>query len=118
MFRGVLQDNERHSAEDQYAFFLLASQGQLFPDSPDKNKRYLKEFDQKYDIQDGWVKGIIKGASLFARKLANRFDFDLMVDDLKVLEDQVAKTGIVGGNTADGILNIETLGGTTPAGAR
>ena len=96
----------------------MASQGQLFPDSPDKNKKYLKEFDQKYDIQDGWVKGIIKGASIWARKFANYADFDFMVDDLKVLEDQVPKTGIVGGNTADGILNIKTLGGTTPAGAR
>jgi len=89
ILKGVLKDNERHSAEAQYGFFLLASQGQLYPDNPKKNEKYLQEFGKKNDIQDGWLKSVINGTGLLARKVANFFDLDLIVDDMKVMEDGI-----------------------------
>ena len=108
ILKGVLKDNERHSAEAQYGFFLLASQGELFPDDPGKNKKYLQEFGKKYDIQDGWLKGVIDGTGLIARKTVNFFDLDLVIDDMKVMEDGI-QSFQPRSNLGDASLNVETL---------
>lgn len=82
--RNVIQDIGDTSAEEQWGRFLLASQGQLFPGDEKKNKQYMQNFNQQYNIEDSFLQNVSKGTSLFVADMINKVDpFDMFVDDFE-----------------------------------
>jgi len=82
--RNVIEDIGDTSAEEQWGRFLLASQGQLFPGDEKKNKQYMQNFNQRYNIEDSFLQNVSKGTSLFVADMINKVDpFDMFVDDFE-----------------------------------
>jgi len=82
--RNVIEDIGDTSAEEQWGRFLLASQGQLFPGDEKKNKQYMQNFNEQYNIEDSFLKNVAKGTSFFVADMINRVDlFDTFIDDFE-----------------------------------
>jgi|TARA_R110002012_G_scaffold222982_2_gene394912 hypothetical protein len=82
--RNVIQDFGDTTAEEQWGRFLLASQGQLFPGNEKENKKYMQNFNQRYNIEDSFLQKVSKGTSFFVADMINRVDlFDTFVDDFE-----------------------------------
>ena len=82
--RNVIQDIGDTSAEEQWGRFLLASQGQLFPGNEKENKKYMQNFNERYNIEDSFLKNVAKGTSFFVADMINKVDlFDTFVDDFE-----------------------------------
>tara|TARA_R100001079_G_scaffold17180_1_gene8819 strand:+ start:71 stop:1393 length:1323 start_codon:yes stop_codon:yes gene_type:complete len=82
--RNVIQDIGDTSAEEQWGRFLLASQGQLFPGNEKENKKYMQNFNERYNIEDSFLQNVAKGTSFFVADMINRVDlFDTFVDDFE-----------------------------------
>lgn len=82
--RNVIEDIGDTSAEEQWGRFLLASQGQLFPGDEKKNKQYMQNFNERYNIEDSFLKNVAKGTSFFVADMINRVDpFDMFIDDFE-----------------------------------
>ncbi len=73
--RNVIQDFGDTTAEEQWGRFLLASQGQLFPGNEKENKKYMQNFNERYNIEDPFLTRVANEVDFFVADIVNKLDF-------------------------------------------